>query len=100
MGLDTGGLATPHVLVLLYYFPPMGAGGASIRTVKFLKYLSREGWKFTVITADPARAITPTSDSSSRFLLDDIPHDTRLIRVPAPFQIPSFEGLLGRNQLQ
>jgi glycosyltransferase involved in cell wall biosynthesis len=41
----------PHrVLVLAYYFPPMGLSGVQ-RTLKFTKYMHRTGWEPTVITA-------------------------------------------------
>jgi len=37
------------VLILSYYFPPMGMGGVQ-RTAKFVKYLPQFGWKPYVIT--------------------------------------------------
>lgn len=37
------------VLVISYYFPPMGMGGVQ-RTLKFAKYLPRFGWTPTVLT--------------------------------------------------
>ncbi|MGB2867506.1 MAG: glycosyltransferase family 4 protein [Bacteroidota bacterium] len=40
------------VLIIAYYFPPMGLSGVQ-RTVKFAKYLSRYGWKPTVLTVEP-----------------------------------------------
>lgn len=41
-----------RVLVIAYYFPPMGLSGVQ-RTAKFVKYLHRAGWKATVLTCDP-----------------------------------------------
>lgn len=41
-----------RVLVLAYYFPPMGLSGVQ-RTSKFVKYLPRFGWCPTVITCEP-----------------------------------------------
>jgi glycosyltransferase involved in cell wall biosynthesis len=41
------------VLMIAYYFPPMGLSGVQ-RTVKFAKYLSKYGWKPTVLTIEPA----------------------------------------------
>jgi hypothetical protein len=38
------------VLVLAYYFPPMGLSGVQ-RTLKFVKYLKNFNWEPTVITA-------------------------------------------------
>jgi glycosyltransferase involved in cell wall biosynthesis len=37
------------VLVIAYYFPPMGLSGVQ-RTLKFTKYMSKYNWKPTVIT--------------------------------------------------
>lgn len=38
-----------NVLVIAYYFPPMGLSGVQ-RTAKFVKYLPKYGWKPTVLT--------------------------------------------------
>ena len=38
------------VLVIAYYFPPMGLSGVQ-RTLKFVKYMKNFGWEPTVITA-------------------------------------------------
>lgn len=48
---------TPHrprrqVLVLAYYFPPMGLSGVQ-RIAKFVKYLPDFGWDPTVVTPEP-----------------------------------------------
>jgi glycosyltransferase involved in cell wall biosynthesis len=40
------------VLVIAYYFPPMGLSGVQ-RTLKFVKYLANYGWKPIVLTASP-----------------------------------------------
>jgi glycosyltransferase involved in cell wall biosynthesis len=40
------------VLVIAYYFPPMGLSGVQ-RTAKFVKYLPKYGWKPTVLTVSP-----------------------------------------------
>src|SRR5512140_2226213 len=44
----------PHrkVLVIAYYFPPMGLSGVQ-RTLKFVKYLPAYGWQPTVLTVTP-----------------------------------------------
>lgn len=42
-----------RVLVLAYYFPPMGLSGVQ-RVAKFVKYLPSHGWQPTVLTVDPA----------------------------------------------
>jgi glycosyltransferase involved in cell wall biosynthesis len=41
-----------NVLILAYYFPPMGLSGVQ-RTAKFVKYLPQFGWQPTVLTVTP-----------------------------------------------
>lgn len=41
-----------HVLVLAYYFPPMGLSGVQ-RVTKFVKYLADVGWNVHVVTTGP-----------------------------------------------
>lgn len=41
-----------RVLIIAYYFPPMGLSGVQ-RTLKFAKYLPTYGWKPTVLTVGP-----------------------------------------------
>jgi glycosyltransferase involved in cell wall biosynthesis len=41
-----------RVLIIAYYFPPMGLSGVQ-RTLKFAKYLPLYGWHPTVLTVDP-----------------------------------------------
>lgn len=55
-----------RVLVVAYYFPPMGLSGVQ-RTLKFVKYLPQFGWQPTVLTVQP-RGYLASDDS----LLDDI----------------------------
>ena len=38
-----------HLLVLAYFFPPLGGGGCQ-RTLKLVRYLEPEGWRSTVVT--------------------------------------------------
>lgn len=47
---DTG--SKRNVLVVAYYFPPMGLSGVQ-RTLKFVKYLPQFGWQPTVLTVAP-----------------------------------------------
>lgn len=42
-----------RVLVLAYYFPPMGLSGVQ-RLLKFLKYMPANGWKPDVVTSGPS----------------------------------------------
>ena len=42
-----------RVLVIAYYFPPMGLSGVQ-RIARFVKYLPETGWAPTVLTVEPA----------------------------------------------
>lgn len=72
------------VLIVSSAFPPMGTTGGTIRLVKLIKFLSRKGWKFIVFTQDPSRPIMP-EQNLSEFLLEELPPDLVVVRVPAPF---------------
>ncbi len=65
-----------NVLVIAYYFPPMGLSGVQ-RTQKFVKYLHRFGWKPTVIT------VTPTGYFAQDYsLLEELKNsNTEIVRV-------------------
>ncbi len=65
-------------MIVTYYFPPVGGGGVQ-RMLKLIKYGSRENWRFTVITATEKSEIQPHDAS----LLDEIPENTNVIRLPA-----------------
>jgi glycosyltransferase involved in cell wall biosynthesis len=66
-----------RVLVLAYYFPPVGGAGVQ-RTLKFVKYLETLGWDATVVSTR-SRAYGARDES----LLADIPESTRVIRTRA-----------------
>jgi len=66
-----------RVLVLAYYFPPVGGAGVQ-RTLKFVKYLAALGWDSTVVSTR-SRAYG-VRDSS---LLPEIPATTRVVRTGA-----------------
>jgi glycosyltransferase involved in cell wall biosynthesis len=69
---------TPRrVLVIAYYFPPMGLSGVQ-RTLKFVKYLSRFGWHPTVLTVEP-RGYFANDDT----LLQELEGmNVRIVRTP------------------
>lgn len=46
-------MSLKNVLVVAYYFPPMGLSGVQ-RTLKFCKYLPDYGWKPIVLTTTPS----------------------------------------------
>lgn len=63
------------VLVIAYYFPPIGGGGVP-RALKMAKYLGQFGWSVHVLTVDPA--YHATLDPS---LLEQIPKDVHIHRA-------------------
>lgn len=67
-----------RVLVIAYYFPPMGLSGVQ-RTLKFVKYLPQFNWQPTVLTVQP-RGYYATDES----LLQDLEgRDVRVERTGA-----------------
>lgn len=73
-------------LVVSRYFPPVGSVGGSIRLVKWMKYLAKEGCSFTVLTQDPNRPIT-TEKESSEVLQGDFPEQLKIWFIRAPWNV-------------
>jgi len=67
-------------LIITYYFPPVGGGGVQ-RILKLIKYLRPQGWRFTLITASPNPNASVLHDTS---LLDEVPADLKIFRIPDP----------------
>jgi glycosyltransferase involved in cell wall biosynthesis len=79
-----------RVLVIAYYFPPMGLSGVQ-RTLKFVKYLPQFGWHPTVLTVEP-RGYVARDES---FLQELEGRNIRIVRTP-----PAGPGrLFGRKQV-
>ncbi len=76
----------PTVLTISRNFPPIGPAGSSIRLVKFIKYLSQEGWTFFVITQDPAKPAVYEKEKSN-VLESEIPISVDVVRHSAKFAI-------------
>ncbi len=68
-----------RVLVIAYYFPPMGLSGVQ-RTLKFVKYLPKFSWRPTVLTVEP-RGYYAKDESLMRDL--DNPEITVVRTAPA-----------------
>jgi glycosyltransferase involved in cell wall biosynthesis len=67
-----------NVLVVAYYFPPMGLSGVQ-RTLKFVKYMPNFGWHPTVLTVEPHGYLA--KDDS--FLQELAGKDVRIVRTPS-----------------
>lgn len=64
-----------NVLVIAYYFPPMGLSGVQ-RTLKFVKYLPDFGWNPVVLTTD-----NRSYYAYDETLMNDIPEGTLVYRA-------------------
>jgi len=88
--LEPGAPPGLNVLVIAYYFPPMGLSGVQ-RTLKFVKYLPEFGWRPIVLTAGE----TPyyAHDESLLDELDPLIQkgEVRIVRT-AESGAPGFKG--------
>jgi hypothetical protein len=70
-----------RVLLVAYYFPPIAATGA-MRPLNFCRHLASYGWASQVVATDHGSALP--SHAVDRKLLDRVPSDVEVIRVPHP----------------
>jgi glycosyltransferase involved in cell wall biosynthesis len=63
------------VLIIAYYFPPLGMGGVQ-RITKFVKYLPPFGWKPYILTVKEVEYL-----AKDHTLLEDISHHVEIIRT-------------------
>ena len=82
------------VLVIAYYFPPMGLSGVQ-RTLKFVKYLSSYDWEPTVLTVTPTAyfaldygMLRELSDTGIRTVRTNSLDPTRLFESGKPVKMP------------
>jgi hypothetical protein len=73
-------MKTKNLLIIQHNFPPLGAVGSVIRSVKFMKYMYPWGWRFHVVTMDPKKTIMP-QPHDSLVLLAEVPADTKVHHV-------------------
>jgi hypothetical protein len=69
--------AKKKVLVISYYFPPMGKGSV-LRPVKFMKYFQRFGWEAIAVTHTPRTYYTKDDYLLSELNIDGV----RIYRTP------------------
>jgi len=62
------------VLIITYYFPPMGMGGVQ-RALKFAKYLPLFGWQPIILTVKDVNYF-----AKDYTLLEELPSDVKIIR--------------------
>ncbi len=68
-------MGTKSVLVIAYFFPPLGGGGVQ-RTLKFVKYLPDNGWNPIVLTVREGGY-----DAFDNTLARELSPDVRIIRT-------------------
>lgn len=79
------------VLIITYYWPPMGGSGVQ-RWVKFCKYLPQFGWQPIVYTPE-----NPDMTDKDKTLEADIPEDAMIIRRPITEFYSLYRKLLGKR---
>lgn len=85
------------VLIITYYWPPSGGSGVQ-RWLKFVKYLSKEGWEPFVFTPE-----NPSFTIQDKSLEKDVPASVEVIRFPIwePYQVFfKLASLTGRKNIQ
>ncbi len=82
------------VLVVAYYFPPLGLSGVQ-RTLKFVKYMKNYNWEPTVVTTGKV-AYFAHDDSLHKELIDS---DIRIIRVSGSNEPNSILSRFGTIKL-
>ena len=83
-----------HVLVVAYYFPPLGLSGVQ-RIAGFVRHLSDYGWKPTVLTAKPAGYFAhdnslwvPIQEAGIRIVQTRSLDPTRFFRAGSTVRLP------------
>lgn len=84
------GARSRNVLIISYYFPPLGMGGVQ-RVVSLTSHLTRLGWKVSVLTVKPFAY--PAVDAS---LLKRVPKSVTVYRAAA-HGAEKFKALFSRS---
>lgn len=82
-----------RVLLIAYYFPPIAATGG-MRPLNFCRHLASYGWAPQVLATDHGSALPP--HAVDRELLDRVPPDVEVIRVPHPNPLGRLLGFRER----
>ena len=82
-----------RALLIAYYFPPIAATGG-MRPLNFCRHLASYGWAPKVLATDHGSALPP--HAVDRKLLDRVPPDVEVIRVPHPNPIGRLLGFRER----
>ncbi|MBN2414763.1 glycosyltransferase family 4 protein [bacterium] len=80
------------VLVIAYYFPPSGGAGVQ-RVLKYVRYLTGEGWRPIVLTVTETAGF-PARDET---LLAEVPKTVRVVRTPIFEPYALYRRFTGRS---
>jgi glycosyltransferase involved in cell wall biosynthesis len=81
----------PRLLLVSYFFPPLGGGGVP-RALSWTRYLPERGWDVTVLAAGPG-GYWVRDDS----LLARVPAATEVLRVEAPTAVALWKRHVARG---
>jgi glycosyltransferase involved in cell wall biosynthesis len=84
-----------RLLLLAYYFPPVGGAGAQ-RSLKLTRYLPESGDATTVLTGPGV--VEGRWTPPDRSLLDELPPDTAVVRVPGAEPVVQARWRLRANR--
>ena len=88
-------MTAPSLVIVAYYFPPDGGAGAQ-RPLKFAKYLSKLGWRVSVVT-HPGKAAQswtrPADDSLREEAERDFPGEIIRVAEPAGAQRGTIDAM-------
>ena len=79
----------PRVLVVAYFFPPLGGAGVH-RPVAWSRFLPERGWNVTVLASAPGGYFV-----DDETLLQTVPPETEVLRVAAPTAVALWRRHLG-----
>jgi glycosyltransferase involved in cell wall biosynthesis len=79
----------PRVLVVAYFFPPLGGAGVH-RPVAWSRFLPEHGWDVTVLASAPGGYFVDDAT-----MLGTVPEATEVIRVAAPTAVALWRRHLG-----
>jgi len=84
-----------HLVLVAYYFPPLGGSGVQ-RVTKWAKYLPRNGWDVTVLTAAPGAyfayddsLLNEVEDAGVRIIRTGSFDPTRVLSARKAIRLPS-----------
>lgn len=83
------------MLVITYYWPPSGGAGVQ-RSLKFVKYLSQQGFEPVVLTVDAKKGSYPVIDET---LLSEVPSSVKVIRTNSFEPLNILSSIIGKKNV-